>query len=136
MGFISAWHFLIGGALPAWMATVAEPAPAVNWTPQFLAVMLFLSLAGTAAAFLDWFTEAAYSRLDLLTAWTMLVPVIGIGASLFLPRGTPHRPRRRPASSWSWPRSGSCSPDPPPASGTKASDAAHRGGTIMNCKGG
>ena len=81
----SAWHFLIGGALLAVMAAVREPAPAINWTPQFIAVLLFLSLVGTAAAFLAWFREAARSRLDLLTAWTMLVPVIGIGVSLFLP---------------------------------------------------
>lgn len=81
----SAWHFLIGGALLAVMAAVREPAPAINWTTQFIAVLLFLSLVGTAAAFLAWFREAARSRLDLLTAWTMLVPLIGIGVSLFLP---------------------------------------------------
>jgi probable blue pigment (indigoidine) exporter len=85
----SAWHFLIGGALLAGLAAVAEPAPAINWTPQFLTVLLFLSLAWTAAAFLAGFTEAACSRLDLLTAWTMLVPVIGIGAMLFLPGERP-----------------------------------------------
>lgn len=60
-----AWHFLIGGAL---MAAVREPAPAINWTPQFIAVLPFLSLVGTAAAFLAWFREASRSRLDLLTA--------------------------------------------------------------------
>lgn len=85
----SAWHFLIGGVLLAVMAAVREPAPAINWTPQFIAVLLFLSLVGTAAAFLAWFREAARSRLDLLTAWTVLVPVIGIGVSLFLPGERP-----------------------------------------------
>lgn len=85
----SAWHFLIGGALLVGMAAVREPAPSINWTPQFIAVLLFLSLVGTAAAFLAWFREAARSRLDLLTAWTMLVPVIGIGVSLFIPGERP-----------------------------------------------
>ena len=56
---------------------------------QFLAVLLFLSLAGTAAAFLAWFTEAGRSRLDVLTAWTLLVPVIGTAVSLFLPGERP-----------------------------------------------
>ncbi|MDN4643420.1 DMT family transporter [Arthrobacter sp. PsM3] len=85
----SAWHFLIGGALLAGMAAVREPVPTINWTPQFIAVLLFLSLVGTAAAFLAWFREATRSRLDLLTAWTMLVPVIGIAASLVLPGERP-----------------------------------------------
>lgn len=58
---VSAWHFLIGGALLAGMAAVREPASAINWTPQFIAALLFLSLVGTAAAFLAWFREATRS---------------------------------------------------------------------------
>ncbi|MFJ5962078.1 DMT family transporter [Pseudarthrobacter oxydans] len=85
----SAWHFLIGGLLMAGMALLSEPAAAINWSPQFLAVLLFLSLVGTAAAFLAWFREAGRSRLDLLTAWTLLVPVIGVAVSLFLPGERP-----------------------------------------------
>ncbi|MFX1821276.1 DMT family transporter [Pseudarthrobacter sp. CC4] len=85
----SAWHFLIGGVLLAVMAAIAEPAPVIHWTPRFLGSLLFLSLVGTAAAFLVWFIEAGRSRLDLLTAWTMLVPVIGTVVSLFLPAEQP-----------------------------------------------
>lgn len=85
----SAWHFLIGGVLLAGMAALTEPAAAITWSPQFLVVLLFLSLAGTAAAFLAWFREAARSRLDLLTAWTLLVPVIGVAVSVFLPGERP-----------------------------------------------
>jgi probable blue pigment (indigoidine) exporter len=127
----SAWHFLIGGALLAAITAVREPAPAIHWTPQFITALLFLSLVGTAAAFLAWFTEATRSRLDLLTAWTLLVPVIGIGVSLFLPGERPppaaaagivlvltslwlvlRRPRRGAGKN----------------GGTKDSDAAHRAG--------
>lgn len=43
----SAWHFLIGGALLAAIAAVREPVQAINWTPQFITVLLFLSLVGT-----------------------------------------------------------------------------------------
>ena len=85
----SAWHFLIGGALLGAMAAAAEPVTAISWTPRFTAVLLFLSLVGTAAAFLAWFSEAAHSRLDLLTAWTLLVPVIGMADSLLLPGEEP-----------------------------------------------
>ena len=50
----SGWHFLSGGAA------------------------LFLSLVGTAAAFVAWFTEAQHSRLDSLAAWTFAVPMVGV----------------------------------------------------------
>ena len=75
---VSGWHFLIGGAALAGWAWVAEGPPSIAWTPRFVVVLLFMSLVGTAAAFVAWFTEAQRSRLDQLTAWTLLVPVVGI----------------------------------------------------------
>lgn len=74
----SGWHFVIGGAFLALMAAVIEGAPVIAWTPRFVAVLAFLSLVGSAAAFVAWFTEALHSRLDCLSAWTFLTPVFGI----------------------------------------------------------
>lgn len=75
---VSGWHFVIGGvALAVWAAAV-EGAPQIAWTPRFVVLLAFLSLVGTAAAFVAWFTETKYCRLDALTAWTFLVPVVGI----------------------------------------------------------
>lgn len=74
----SGWHFVLGGLLLAGWAWLAEGPPAISWNPRFLAVLMFLSLVGTAAAFVAWFTETRRCRLDELTAWTFLVPVIGI----------------------------------------------------------
>ena len=37
-----------------------------------------LSLAGTAATTVAWFVEARRSRLDALTSWSFLTPVVGI----------------------------------------------------------
>lgn len=81
---VSAWHFIIGGAVLAVWSAVVEGAPRITWTPRFMAVLLFLSLVGTAAAFVVWFDESRRSRLDQLTAWTFLVPVVGIALSLGL----------------------------------------------------
>jgi drug/metabolite transporter (DMT)-like permease len=75
----SGWHFLIGGVGLAVWAGVVEGVPDIAWTPRFVAALLFVALIGTAAAFVGWFTEAKRSRLDALTAWTFLVPVVGIG---------------------------------------------------------
>lgn len=80
----SGWHFVLGGAgLVVW-AAVAEGSPEIAWTPRFVAVLAFLSLVGTAAAFVAWFTETRSCRLDELTAWTFLVPVVGIVLSAVL----------------------------------------------------
>ena len=40
--------------------------------------LAFLALVGTAATTVAWFAEARRSRLDTLTAWTFLAPVLGI----------------------------------------------------------
>lgn len=86
----SGWHFVLGGAaLSVWAAAVEGWPPSIDWTPRFVAVLAFLSLVGTAAAFLAWFTEALRSPLGLLTAWTFLVPVAGVAFAALLLREAP-----------------------------------------------
>lgn len=75
----SGWHFVIGGAFLVLIAAVVEGPPVIAWTPRFIAVLAFLSLVSSAAAFVAWFTETLRSRLDVLGAWTFLTPVFGIG---------------------------------------------------------
>ncbi len=65
----SGWQFAIGGVLLAGWAGWAEGRPVITWTPRFVAVLAFLSLVGTAAAFLIWFTEARRARLDQHRPW-------------------------------------------------------------------
>lgn len=72
------WHFVIGGVAGAVLAAAVEGAPLIAWTPRFVAVLGLLSVVGTAAAFVVWFTEVQRSRLDQLSAWTFLTPVVGI----------------------------------------------------------
>jgi drug/metabolite transporter (DMT)-like permease len=76
---VSAWHFLIGGGALVALAAAVEGVPRVAWTPRFALVLAFLALIGSAATFVAWFTEARRSRLDLLSGWTLLTPVFGIG---------------------------------------------------------
>lgn len=74
----SGWHFVLGGVALAVWAAVVEGSPAIDWTPRFVGALAFLSLVGTAGAFLAWFTESLRSPLGLLAAWTFLVPVVGV----------------------------------------------------------
>lgn len=75
---VSAWHFVIGGAVLAAVAGAVEGFPAIDWTPRFVASLSFIALVGTAAAFVVWFQEAQRCALGRLAAWTFLVPVFGI----------------------------------------------------------
>ena len=79
---VIAWHFLIGGVILALAAGLTEGMPAINWSARFIGILLYISLVGTAAAFLGWFTEVRHCRLDAVSAWTFLVPVFGILLSI------------------------------------------------------
>ena len=83
------WHFVIGGAALVVLAAAVEGAPVIGWTPRFVAVLAFLALVGTAATTVVWFIEARRSRLDILTAWTFLTPVVGIVLSAVVLRELP-----------------------------------------------
>lgn len=72
------WHLLIGGLALAGVALLVEGAPVIVFTPRFLLSLIFLSLVGTAATTVAWFIEARRTRLDALTAWTFLTPVVGL----------------------------------------------------------
>ncbi|WP_240619380.1 DMT family transporter [Blastococcus sp. TF02-8] len=81
---VSGWHFLLGGMGLSVAAAAVEGSPQITWTPRFVAVLGLLSLAGTAWTFLVWFREAQRYRLSLLSAWTFLTPVFGIGFGVLL----------------------------------------------------
>ncbi|GAA3510459.1 DMT family transporter [Georgenia daeguensis] len=74
----TAWHLLLGGAGLVVLAAVVEGAPVIAWTPRFVLSLAFLALVGTAATTVAWFAEARRNRLDTLTTWTFLTPVLGI----------------------------------------------------------
>ena len=78
------WHLLLGGAVLAAVAAVLEGPAVIAWTPRFVLTLLFLALVGTAATTVAWFAEARRSRLDALTAWTFLTPVVGIALGIAL----------------------------------------------------
>jgi probable blue pigment (indigoidine) exporter len=91
---VAAWQLLVGGAILALVATIVEGPPTIDWTPGFVIVLLYMALVGTAATTVAWFAEVQHARLDILTTWTLLVPVFGITLSVIL--------LQEPQSPWSW----------------------------------
>lgn len=91
---VTAAQFVIGGVLLAAVAALVEGPPTIVWSPRFTVVVLYLALIGTAATSLAWFTEVQHARLDRLAAWTLLVPVFGVGLSVLI--------LGEQQSGWSW----------------------------------
>ena len=88
---VSGWHFVLGGAALAVVAAGAEGAPGIAWTPRFVASLAFLSLVGTALAFVVWFAQAQRCALGLLATWTFIVPVFGVAFGVVLLNERPGR---------------------------------------------
>lgn len=87
--FVAAAQLLIGGVVLAGTAALVEGTPRIGWSISFILALLFLSLVGTAATTVAWFAETRRARLDVLAAWTLLVPVFGILLSLLFLREDP-----------------------------------------------
>lgn len=82
---LGAGQFLLGGAALALIAVLIEgPPTAITWSVRFVSVLGVLALAATALPYLLWFTELQRASLTSVTAWTLLVPVVGVALGVVL----------------------------------------------------
>ena len=82
------WQLLIGSA-PLLAVAGAQPnGLALAWSPQFTAILLFLSLFGTALSTTLWFWLLQRHDAGRLSIFLFLIPVIslGVGAVVFAER--------------------------------------------------
>ena len=76
---LGAWQFLLGGAGLAVAAVLVEGPPTViSWTVRFAAGVTVFAVVATAVPYVLWFTELRRASLASVTAWTLLVPVVGV----------------------------------------------------------
>ncbi|ASJ73652.1 DMT family transporter [Granulosicoccus antarcticus] len=80
-----AWQLIIGSMPLALLAYWTETGSAIIWSWPFVATLLTLSVAGTAAAFILWFWLLQHATLSRLNVYTFLTPVFGLvmGAAFF-----------------------------------------------------
>ena len=80
-----AWQLIIGSVPLALLAYWTESGTAILWSWPFVATLLTLSVAGTAAAFILWFWLLQHATLSRLNVYTFLTPVFGLmmGAAFF-----------------------------------------------------
>lgn len=82
------WQLLIG-ALPLGLLAVAiEDVSAIDWSLRFTLNLIVLSVFGTGAAFVLWFTLLQHATLSRLNVFTFLTPIFGLamGVAFFSER--------------------------------------------------
>lgn len=78
------WQFVLGG-LFLWAAALRYETPVqIVWSLSFVAVLLVLSLLGTALAFALWFSLLHRGELTRLNTFTFLTPVFGLTIGYFV----------------------------------------------------
>ena len=81
---LGAGQFLLGGVALAAVAALVEGPPTISWSARFIAVLAVLALVATALPYLLWFTELRRASITSVTAWTLLVPVVGVALGVVL----------------------------------------------------
>lgn len=72
------WQLLIGAIPLAMIATFGEDTSSIVWSWRFVAALVVLSVLGTSAAFVLWFTLLSRWNLSQLNAFTFLTPIFGL----------------------------------------------------------
>jgi probable blue pigment (indigoidine) exporter len=86
------WSFLLGGVGLAGWSGATEGVPHVHWNAQFVAILAFLGIIGTAAVYVAWFKEARRCPLYRLAAWTFAVPLFGLALAVVVNGERPSLP--------------------------------------------
>ncbi|OUC09870.1 hypothetical protein RY27_00235 [Litorilinea aerophila] len=79
------WQFVLGSVPLSLAAQIFESPVQITWAPTFVAVLLVLSLLGTALAFGLWFSLLHRGELTRLNTFTFLTPAFALllGAVFF-----------------------------------------------------
>ncbi len=75
---VGAGQFLIGGAILAVAAGIADGSPLHGLSVRFVVAAFALALPGTALPYVLWFAELRRASITVVTSWTLLVPVVGV----------------------------------------------------------
>lgn len=71
-------QMLIGSVPLALIAVVTEDATTITWSLEFVSVLAFVSLPGTALAYWLWFSALEKTQLSRANAFSFLVPIFGL----------------------------------------------------------
>lgn len=81
---LTAWQLLLGGAALLALSAATEAGTPIHWTPRFLAILLYLALAGTTFVTLTWYRLLAHHHAGMLSLLFFLVPAFGLALASIL----------------------------------------------------
>lgn len=76
---ITAWQLVLGSLPLLVLAALVEQDRRVIWNAEFVGLLLFLALVGTALANAVWYWLLQREEVGRLTMFLFLVPVLGLG---------------------------------------------------------
>lgn len=74
----------IGAAALVVLALIWEGPADIAWTPRFVVLLGYLGVVATAGATMAWFIEVQRASLASVTAWMLLVPVVGVALGVLV----------------------------------------------------
>lgn len=74
------WQMLFG-SVPLIVVAIALPTPPIQWTPSFIAALLYNILPGSAIAWLLWFYALNQLPTGVASLGTLAIPVVGVIAA-------------------------------------------------------
>ena len=81
---LTAWQSILGSLPLLAVSALVERDAAVDWTLEFVGLLLFLALVGTSFTTAVWYWLLERGDLGRLTLFLFLVPVFGLGLGAFL----------------------------------------------------
>ncbi len=76
---ITAWQLILGSLPLLALSALVERNAAVTWNPEFVGLLLFLALVGTAFVFAAWYWLVQHDDVSRLSVYLFLIPVFGLG---------------------------------------------------------
>lgn len=81
---ITAWQLILGSLPLLAVSAFFEGGAKVSWNLEFIVLLLFLALVGTAFTTGVWYFLVQHSDVGKLTLFLFLVPVFGLGMAAWL----------------------------------------------------
>ncbi len=136
---LTAWQLLLG-ALPLFaLSALTETGTPVLWTPRFLALLLYLALAGTAFLTVAWYRLLTDHEAGRLSLFFFLVPAFGLAlaAALLGERVTPPQVLGATlivasAAAAAWPQTHAPRPSLPELAANRARETTQGVGTMTH----
>lgn len=79
---MTAWQMFFG-SLPLIMAAFIIPEAAINWSPRFISVLLFIGVISTAGGWLLWTYALKHLEAGTASMATLAAPVIAMATSAY-----------------------------------------------------